>query len=139
VESIPGIHPHVAEVPMKCRTAVAALAVAVLAGCDDTPTQFVCEANPSPAVAVFVVEPVEERSVASEARGWYRVGTRQDSLRHRSTPEGEHLAAFGAGGVYDIEIHVAGHAPWRARSVVVPEGICGPLTVRVHATLAPLP
>lgn len=123
---------------MKCRTTLAAGLLLTLGACQENPVQWVCPSVPNPAVAVFVVDAVGGGSLVAQATGWYSAGSRQDSLRHRVTSEGDHLAAFGEAGAYDITVEVDGHTPWLRRGVEVPQGICGPGTVRLQASLTPL-
>jgi hypothetical protein len=119
---------------MKCRAVLLAATLLGLPGCNDTATSVVCSPSPGPAVSIFVVDEAQSRSLAGEAHGWYRVGTREDSLRYRTLHDGDFLAAYGTGGFYDIEVHVEGRLPWLARSIRVADGVCGPETVRLLAT-----
>jgi hypothetical protein len=119
---------------MKSRAALLAIALLGLTACEDTATSVVCSPSPGPAVSIFVVDEAQSRSLAGEARGWYRVGTREDSLRYRTLHDGDFLAAYGSAGFYDIEVHVEGRLPWLARSIRVSEGVCGPEMVRLVAT-----
>ena len=118
---------------MKIRTLAApALAAALLASCADMSLSIVCPSVPVPALAISVLDGPGERSLAAAAWGWYEVGTRRDSLRYGSGHSGDFLLADGPPGVYAVEVHVAGHAPWSARAAVE-SNECGPATVRLTA------
>jgi hypothetical protein len=119
------------------RRFVAAASALLLAGCADSMISVVCPEQPDPAVAVFVVDGADARSLASQARGWYVVEARVDSLRFRTTPLGEALVAEGPPGIYRIEVVVEGHVPWRAEAVHVAAGACGASTTRLTATPVP--
>lgn len=118
---------------MRSPIPAAAVLLATLAGCDDTPTNVVCPGMAPPAVAVAVLHPETQTPLTAEATGWYVIGSRQGTLRRVATPAGDLLVADGAAGTYTLEVRVPGHAPWRDASVQVQDDACGPRTVYVVA------
>jgi hypothetical protein len=124
---------------MTVRPLAAAAALCLLASCDDSALSVVCPGEAAPALLVSVVDTAGARSLAAEARGWYVVGARTDSLRYRAFSSGEGLVAEGPPGSYRVEVLVDGHAPWRQEAVGVRAGACGPETVSLIAIPDPLP
>lgn len=115
----------------------AALLCLALGACSDLATNVVCDGALRPSLVVNVVDAVSGTSVASEARGWYTLGTVTDSLRHiQSAATGEVLlAAFGPPGVYDLRVERPGAPNWVRTGVLVQEGQCGPYSEGLTAAL----
>lgn len=122
---------------MKIGILAAPAALLALAGCDASAVSVVCDGVASPAVAISVVHPHTGEPLTALARGSFRVGAREDSLRHRTTRQGEVLAADGGPGSYDVEVRVPGHAVWSDEGLGVREHDCGVRTVFLVASPPP--
>lgn len=122
---------------MKIGILAAPAALLALAGCDSSAVSVVCDGTAAPAVAISVVHPHTFEPLTALARGSFRVGARQDSLRHRTMPHGEVLAADGGAGSYDVEVRVPGHAVWSETGLGVRGHDCGVRTVFIVASPPP--
>jgi hypothetical protein len=106
-----------------------------LAGCDDVALSVVCPDVLQPSVVVGVFDEQGE-PVAHEARGWFTVNGRTDSLRHTlRTPEVQQLSAYGPSGVYDLRVQRPGSPDWVISNLEVEDAECGPATRRLTAQL----
>lgn len=106
-----------------------------LAGCDDVALSVVCPPERQPSVVVGVFN-ADGEPVAHEAKGWFTVSGRTDSLRHTlRTPEVQQLSAYGPAGVYDVRVQRPGSPDWVISDLVVEDAECGPATRRLTAQL----
>ena len=114
----------------------AALALALLAACDDSGTG-VCPGVVVPALEVTVVDAASGADLTRTARGVWVSGSYADDLF--GSDIGGPLYAYGPAGRYSVIVQHAGYEAWGRDDIRVLPGECGPRTVRITARLEDSP
>ena len=109
-------------------------------GCNAAPTA--CTASIEPGIVVAVRDATTQQPVARGAVAQLSSGSYSETLLEHGFSNGQLTSLAGAferPGTYQLKVNQQGYAPWSEDNIVVSKDTCHVITVKLEASLSPLP